>query len=78
MTVDEINAIFFGYASYRSATGDDFVGVWGTRNASKLRRLLRSNGVELVVHRQPPPARLHHWVTHGRARAHAVGGATSA
>lgn len=63
-----LDAVFFGHAEYRDDEATRYLAVWGARNASRLRRLLRERGAELAVHHAPPPARLHHWTTRPRAR----------
>jgi hypothetical protein len=62
----QVDATFSGAAIYTNdATKQDFIGVWGARNAPKFRRLLREHGAEIVVHQSPPPnARLRYWNTH--------------
>src|ERR1700722_10205351 len=59
----QVETLFTGAAVYISdATKQDYLGVWGARNASRLRRLLRERGAELVIHPKPPPGiRLRHW-----------------
>jgi len=47
----------------------DYIGVWGARNASRLRRLLRECGFEIVIdRRRPPNVRLRYFM-HGRRQA---------
>lgn len=36
---------------------DEFLGVWGTRNVSRLRRILREHHGELEIIHSPPPVR---------------------
>ena len=61
-----LTATFFGYALYRDPDETEYIGVWGARNASKLRRLLRERGAQITIHRQSPPgARLHHFTVAG-------------
>ena len=50
-----VSSIFHGYIIYRAPYGD-FLGVWGARNTSRFRRLLREAGAEITIHREPPPA----------------------
>ena len=41
---DEMTAMFGGYVVYESGGGDEYVGVWGGRSASRMRRILRERG----------------------------------
>lgn len=63
-----IPGLFTGQAVYTNdETNQDYVGVWGKREASRFRRLLRERGADLLVHRVPPPGvRLRHWETQSR------------
>jgi len=63
-----LEALFFGYAEYTDDQDGRFLGVWGARNASRLRRLLREQGAEVTVHHAPPPARLRIWQSCAGAR----------
>ena len=64
-----LSATFFGYALYQDPNKTEYIGVWGARNASKFRRLLRERGVQVIIHREPPPEiRLHHFATNPGAR----------
>ncbi len=60
-----VQTLFRGAAVYTNdATKQDYIGVWGVRKASRLRRLLREHGAELVIHAEAPPkARLRHFVS---------------
>ena len=40
----EMATEFGGYIVYEDARGDEYVGVWGNRNASRMRRILRERG----------------------------------
>ncbi len=64
----EVQILFRGAAIYTNdATKQDYIGVWGVRKASRLRRLLRECGAEVVIHAGPPPeARLRHFTTLGK------------
>jgi len=64
----QVQTLFRGAAVYTDeATKQDYLGVWGSRNASRMRRLLREHGAELVIHSGAPPgARLRHWTTYGK------------
>ena len=42
--VGALDALFFGHVEYAGEQDRRFIGVWGTRNASRLRRLLRERG----------------------------------
>ena len=54
-----LEAVFGGSAYYRDdATGAAYLGVWGTRNASRFRRRLRESGAALRIVASEPPARL--------------------
>jgi len=63
----QVQTLFRGAAVYTNdATKQDYIGVWGVRKASRLRRLLREHGAELVIHAEAPPkARLRHFVALG-------------
>src|ERR1700751_5735840 len=45
---------FSGRAVYRRWPWKTYVGVWGRKNASRLRRFLRKRGAELTIHREAP------------------------
>jgi hypothetical protein len=52
----QLAVLFKGEAIYRNDTSNrSYLGVWGARNASRLRRLLREQGVELLIKRTRPP-----------------------
>jgi len=52
----QLAVLFKGEAVYSNDTNNrTYLGVWGARNASRLRRLLREQGVELLVKRTRPP-----------------------
>lgn len=70
--VNGLEATFFGFAEYVDNSGERFLGVWGARNASRLRGLLRERGAELLVHRAEPPARLRVWETRPGVRTAVV------
>ena len=61
----EIEVLFQGKAVYANdSVKQDYLGVWGARNASRLRRLLRERSVEIVIERtRPPNARLRQTLT---------------
>jgi hypothetical protein len=66
----QLEALFQGGAVY---TDDmmklDYIGVWGARNASRLRRFLRERELEIVIVRQRPPnVRLRYFTRRGRFR----------
>ncbi len=63
----QVQILFRGAVIYTNdATQQDYIGVWGVRKASRLRRLLREGGAEVVIHAgQPPQARLRHFTTLG-------------
>lgn len=53
---DSLLNVFKGYVIYRnSKNGDEYLGVWGKRNASRMQSLLKKNGLVLVLHRSAPP-----------------------
>ncbi len=66
---DGVQELFDGKAVFTNdALKLDYLGVWGVRNASRLRRLLREQGVEVIVARtSPPDARLRYF-SHSTAR----------
>lgn len=68
---DEIDRTFFGYVLFGQPLGKSYVGVWGARNASRFRRLLRERGADVEIKQSAPPARLTRWVDHGAGRAKA-------
>jgi len=54
-----LEAAFGGSAYYRNeATGEAYLAVWGARNGSRFRRLLRESGAILQIVSGEPPARL--------------------
>jgi hypothetical protein len=60
----EVSRAFGGYAVYRRSLWITYVGVWGERNGSRLRRFLRERGAELAIHKEAPAkARLLYWAT---------------
>lgn len=65
---DRLGTLFSGSAVYSNrASGTDYIGVWGNRNAFRLRRLLREAGAQLSIRRTPPSnARLRLWTTQRR------------
>jgi hypothetical protein len=50
----------FGRAAFfrNDETGRTFLGVWGSRNASRFRGTLRRRGLSVEIVREPPPGRL--------------------
>lgn len=73
MSVDELERAFSGCAAYHAPTRC-YIGVWGRRNGSRLRRFLRERGAALVLHRgKPENLERGPWVTHGeRARVRSL------
>ena len=72
VTRGEIDELFFGHVVYGSIPSEaGFAGVWGARNASRLRALLRSRGAKLHVQNEAPPGRLLTRTTSGKAWAKA-------
>jgi hypothetical protein len=62
----EVSQAFGGCAVYHRWL-KAYVGVWGDRNGSRLRRFLRERGAELKVHKEAPPSiRLLYWTTKDR------------
>ncbi|HEY3847631.1 MAG TPA: hypothetical protein VGL95_11005 [Acetobacteraceae bacterium] len=61
----QVESLFKGFAVYTDRGANrDYIGVWGIRNASGLRRLLKERGAALTVHKVPPPnARLRYFKT---------------
>jgi hypothetical protein len=61
----QVESLFKGFAVYTDrSVSRDYIGVWGIRNASRLRRLLRERGAALAVRKMPPPsARLRYFKT---------------
>src|SRR5690242_985911 len=63
--VDRLKTLFGGCAVYTTPGGQDFIGVWGARNASRYRRFLRERGATIVIMRgRPQYARLRYTSTH--------------
>ncbi|WP_425064263.1 hypothetical protein [Reyranella sp.] len=60
--------LFGGGAIYEAEMERAFIGVWGTRNAARLRRFLRERGADLTIrHDRPIGLRLRQWnATQGR------------
>ena len=51
----EMSDLFGGLARYEDKkTGEEWIGVWGARKASKFRRLLREHGTTLIVVKSIP------------------------
>src|SRR5471030_735446 len=58
MHEDDLAFEFRGWVRLRdSNTGKDYLGVWGRRNASRFRRLLRERGAEFSIIRREQPHR---------------------
>ena len=69
LSTELLSVTFLGYALYRDPTETEYIGVWGVRNASKLRRLLQERGAQITIHRRSPPGvRLHYFTTNPGAR----------
>ena len=49
-----VQRLFHGGIVYVKKIGQTYLGVWGARNASRLRRLLRERGSEVTVQRVRP------------------------
>ena len=65
----EVAWAFSGHAVYRRWPWKTYVGVWGRKNASRLRRFLRERGAEVTIHRESPPhLRLAYWTTANERR----------
>jgi hypothetical protein len=57
-----VRAVFGGCAFFRDdKTGPAYVGIWGSRKASRFRETLRQAGLRLTIVQTPPPARLMFW-----------------
>ena len=58
----EMGSLFSGYVVFRDRPwpwGQSYIGVWGERNASKFRRLLRERGANVqIVEHAPEGARI--------------------
>jgi hypothetical protein len=65
----QLQILFRGAAVYtHDETKLDYIGVWGARNGSRVRRLLREHGAKLMVHAEPPPGtRLRFFSAAGKA-----------
>ena len=82
LTQREISRAFSGHAIYCRGQGcllpalvslfwpgGTYIGVWGSRNASRFRRFLRERGAELVIHNEAPAGvHLTQWTTKGERR----------
>lgn len=64
---DELDAAFSGHVVYRRGLLRRYVGVWGRRNAKRLRRFLSERGAVLTISRTKPiGAKLALFVTKSR------------
>jgi hypothetical protein len=62
-----LETLFGGAATYTDrASRVDYTGVWGKRNCSRLRTLLRACGVEITISRARPSGARLHYFSHGR------------
>ena len=53
---EQFESLFFGSTTYRNdTTEEEYLGVWGERNASRFRQLLRDRGIEIQVQKARPP-----------------------
>jgi hypothetical protein len=53
---EKVPMLFQGEVTYiNDATERVYLGVWGARNSSRLRRVLREHDIELVIERGRPP-----------------------
>ena len=52
----EFERFFGGSMTFGLPSSPAYLGVWGARNASRFRRILREAGFEFHVHECPPPA----------------------
>jgi hypothetical protein len=52
---DELSKLFGGMARYENKkTKEEWIGIWGTRKASKFRRLLREHGWTIIAVKSKP------------------------
>jgi hypothetical protein len=66
----QLEVLFKGGAVYTNdAAKLDYIGVWGVRNASRLRRLLRERGFDLSISRTRPPSARLRYFTHNRQKS---------
>lgn len=56
--VDKFKTYFGGGLTYGLPSDPEFLGVWGNRNASRLRRLLREALGAIEIIESEPPARM--------------------
>ena len=52
----EFERYFGGSMSFGLPSSPDYLGVWGARNASRFRRILRQARFDFEVHESPPSA----------------------
>ena len=54
-----LEAVFGGSAYFENEdTGENYLGVWGSRNGGAFRRRIREAGISVEIVAHPPPARL--------------------
>jgi len=65
MSENEVDAAFSGHVVYRRGFLKRYVGVWGRRNAKRLRRFLSERGANIMIKRSKPVgARIAWFKTH--------------
>jgi hypothetical protein len=55
---EEFSPLFGGYALSEDQSGQDYLGVWGSRVSKRFRRVLRERGASFEVCSDPPKLRL--------------------
>jgi hypothetical protein len=69
MSVRKLDLLFSRYVIFQAWPLKFYAGVWGRRNASRLRRFLRELGADVQIDRRVPPNAVPRpWKTHGKRK----------
>ena len=69
ISIEELDHAFSGFVKYHKLDGTQYIGVWGQRNASRLRRFLRERGAQLtIIDSKPQSAKMKSAKTVGKRR----------